>query len=92
MALTICACDEQELVCLSRRLFTTPFQRSGKIAARQGRIAEEFGFEVSVQFPNSLSTCDLENNLQLDRRAEWKAGDAVNQSTWVLIFAKNPFQ
>ena len=39
----------------------------------------DFNFGLPV-----LSTCDLENNLQLDRRAEGKASDAVNQRAWVL--------
>jgi hypothetical protein len=73
---------------------TTTVLFSGNGMSRFGNLGRlvifgfiDFNFGLPV-----LSTCDLENNLQLDRRAEWKAGDAVNQPTWVLIFAKNPFQ
>ena len=37
-------------------------------------------------------SCHLENNFQLDRRAERKARDTINQAAWILVFSEDVLQ
>src|SRR6185295_13645592 len=53
-----------------------------------------FGFGFHILSPLTIwnLTRHLENNFQLDRGAEWKAGDTVNQPAGVLLFSEDVLQ